>query len=109
MRTVFEKAPRAFAQPRAAAAIRELVSWEDLLTMCEMLSDSDRISRLVTTREESTAPAGTGGGCAVSTECRGTEHERGDDPRAIADAGAASRSERTVAGAGADAGASLLV
>ena len=27
--SVFEKAPRVFAQPAAAAAIRELVSWED--------------------------------------------------------------------------------
>ena len=40
---VFERAPRLFAQPRAAASIRALVTLEDMLSTMTMLSPVDRI------------------------------------------------------------------
>ena len=71
LRTVFEKEPRLFAQPSAAEAIRGLVSWEDVLAMCAMLSSADGVTRQAArggagAAAAPAAPAGAGADAGAS-------------------------------------------
>ena len=98
LRDVFEKAPRVFTQPRAAGAIRRLVSWDGLLGTVAMLSRADRPKTAAAAAAPGAMkPTTTSAGALPVPSSASADIEAGLPPSGCG------------GGIGAEAGASLLV